>query len=229
MRFCVDPLSRPYTKYLLKVGNGQESSIIDHFPLESNTEPSIRIKIALYPEIHQVPSLDTPIHIVFPALAINYANKGYMDDRTILIKKNTIVNFFNTQIAEVVLGREHVFLLADSVEMGDDQAMAIGTEFLNAITLVVMPPHRLALKVSILVMLLKNLDVTSGLCNGAHLIIWRPTRRWIVTQIIGGAHAGNIINISCITTTTNRLKWPFTLQKCQIPLQLAFVMTINKA
>jgi len=139
------------------------------------------------------------------------------------------VNFFNTQIAKVVPGREHVFLLADSVEMGDDQAMAIGTEFFNAITLVVMPPHCLALKVSILVMLLRNLNATSGLCNGAHLIFWRPARRWIVTQIIGGAHARNIINISCIMTTSNRLKWPFTLQKCQIPLQLAFAMTINKA
>ncbi len=48
-------------------------------------------------------------------------------------------------------------------------------------------------------------------------------------QIIGGAHAGNIVNIPRITTTTNHLKWPFTLQRRQFPLQLAFAMTINKA
>ncbi len=37
-----------------------------------------------------------------------------------------------------------------------------------------------------------------------------------------------ILSISRITTTTNHLKWPFTLQRHQFPLQLAFAMTINK-
>jgi hypothetical protein len=113
------------------------------------------------------------------------------------------------------------------VEMGDDHAMAIGTKFLNTITLVGMPPHHLALKVGVLVILLRNLDATSKLCNGTCLIIWRVTRRLIVTQIIGGTHAGNIVNIPRIMTTTSRLKWPFTLQRRQFPLQLAFVMTMK--
>jgi ATP-dependent DNA helicase PIF1 len=50
----------------------------------------------------------------------------------------------------------------------------------------------------------------------------------IVAHIIGGTHARNIFNILRITTTTNRSKWPFTLQRRQFPLQLAFAMTINK-
>ncbi len=75
---------------------------------------------------------------------------------------------------------------------------------------------------------LRNLDATSKLCNGTRLIILRLARRLIIAQIIGGAHAGNIVNILHITTTTNRLKWPFTLQRRQFPLQLAFAMTINK-
>jgi hypothetical protein len=51
----------------------------------------------------------------------------------------------------------------------------------------------------------------------------------IVAKIIGGAHVRNIVNIPRITTITNRSKWPFTLQRRQFPLQLAFAMTINKA
>jgi hypothetical protein len=39
--------------------------------------------------------------------------------------------------------------------------MAIGTESLNTIILAGMPPHRLAFKVGIPIILLKNLDVTS--------------------------------------------------------------------
>jgi hypothetical protein len=114
--------------------------------------------------------------------------------------------------------REHIFLSANSVETGDDQAMAIGMEFLNSITLASMPPHHLALKVGILVILLRNLDAASRLCNGTCLIIWRMAQRLIITEIIGGAHAGNIVNILRITMIANNSKWPFTSQRHQFPL-----------
>jgi hypothetical protein len=91
-----------------------------------------------------------------------------------------------------------------------------------------MPPHCLALKVGVPIILLRNLNAASGLCNGTRLIIWCLARRLIIMQIIGGAHARNIVNIPRITMTTNRSKWPFTLQRRQFPLQLAFAMTINK-
>jgi ATP-dependent DNA helicase PIF1 len=97
------------------------------------------------------------------------------------------------------------------METKDDQAMVISTKFLNTIILAGMPPHRLALKVGVLIILLRNLDVASGLCNGTRLIIWLLAWRLIVAQIIGGAHAGNIVNILHITMTTNHSKWPFTL------------------
>jgi hypothetical protein len=54
------------------------------------------MEIALYLEIHQTPSSNTFIHAIFPALAINYVNQGYMDGQTILITKNTVMNSFNT-------------------------------------------------------------------------------------------------------------------------------------
>jgi ATP-dependent DNA helicase PIF1 len=152
-----------------------------------------------------------------------------MDGRVILTTKNTIVNSLNTHITKVVLGREHVFLSTNSMETRDNQAMVIGAKIFNTINLASMPPHHLALKVGVLVILLRNLYATSKLCNGTRLIIWRLAQRSIVAQIIGGAHAGNIVNILCITTTANHLKWPFTLQRHQFPLQLGFTMTINKA
>ncbi len=49
--------------------------------------------------------------------------------------------------------------------------MVINMEFLNTITLVGMPPHRLAFKVGVFIILLRNLDAALGLCNGTRLII----------------------------------------------------------
>jgi hypothetical protein len=107
----------------------QESSIIGHFPSKVNAEPSVRVEIALYLEIHQAPSLDTLIHAVFPTLAINYTNQGYMGGQTILKTKNTVVNSLNTQIAEAMPGREHIFLSVDLMKTGDNHAMVIARNF----------------------------------------------------------------------------------------------------
>ncbi len=96
MRLRVDTFSKPYDEYLLRVTNGQESSIIDHFPPKADAEPLVGVNITLYTEIHQAPSLDTLIHVVFPSLAINYTNQGYMDNQAILKTKNIIANSLNT-------------------------------------------------------------------------------------------------------------------------------------
>jgi hypothetical protein len=68
------------------------------------------------------------------------------------------------------------------VETGDDQVLAIGMKFFNTITLAGMPPHCLAFKVGVPIMLLRNLDAALGLCNETRLIIWRLARRLIVTD-----------------------------------------------
>ncbi len=66
------------------------------------------------------------------------------------------------------------------MEIGDDQAMAIGKEFLDTIILAGMPPHHSALKVGVPIILLKNLDAALGLYNGTRLIIWCLAQRLIV-------------------------------------------------
>jgi ATP-dependent DNA helicase PIF1 len=126
-------------------------------------------------------------------------------------------------------GDEHVFFSADTVEVGDDRAYGIALEFLNTIMLPGMPPHQLALKVGVHVILLCNLDASFGVCNGTRLIVRRLARRLILVEIVGGSHAGIVLHISQVTTSSIGNCWPFTLLRRQFPVQLAFAMTINKA
>ncbi len=132
-------------------------------------------------------------------------------------------------IAASMPGDEHVFFSADTVETGDDRAYGIATEFLNTITLPETPSHRLALQVGVPLILVRNLDANSGLCNGTRLIVRQLARRLIIVEIVGGSHTGTVLNIPRVTTSSIGNHWPFTLLRRQFPMQLAFAMTINKA
>jgi hypothetical protein len=157
MRLRADPDSHPYADYILRVDDGSEPSVLEeNLTLDGDAAPSAGVEIGLFPGIACRTSLDGLINMVFAGLGVHYADAGYMDGRAILTAKNVYVNRINTEIATTMPGEEHVFLSADTVEVGDDRAMGITTEFLNAITLPGMPPHRLALKVGVPVILLRN-------------------------------------------------------------------------
>ena len=53
-------------------------------------------------------------------------------------------------------------------DIGEDPSL-FPHEYLNSLTPSGMPPHKLLLKVGVVVMLLRNLDVKNGLCNGTRL------------------------------------------------------------
>ena len=61
-------------------------------------------------------------------------------------------------------------LIVDSL---DDIQNAMPVEFLNSITVSGLPLSCLALKVGSPLMLLHNLDLSSGLCNGMCLVLTR--------------------------------------------------------
>ena len=92
-------------------------------------------------------------------------------------------------------------------------------EFLNSLTPSGMPPHRLNLKCGSIVMLLRNLSLKDGLCNGTRLIVrvMRP----------------NYIDCVEVTDTLYReslyIGMPFQLKRTQFPLGLSYALTINKS
>ena len=66
---------------------------------------------------------------------------------------------------------EELLLSADSITPGDGSSANYPVEFLNSLNLSGLPLHEIKLKVGAVVMLLRNLDPHSGLCNGTRLII----------------------------------------------------------
>ncbi len=92
-----------------------------------------------------------------------------------------------------------------------------------------MPPHKLNLKIGAIVMLLRNLDVHQGLCNGVRLIVRRLQNHTIDCEVATGSNKGNRVLIPRITLTPSDPFLPFKLRRHQFPIRLSFAMTINKS
>lgn len=91
------------------------------------------------------------------------------------------------------------------------------------------PPHELNLKVGSIVMILRNLSISFGLCNGTRLIIRKMNNKILGCEILNGFNQGQIHYIPRITFYTDQShNLPFILVRTQLPLKLAFSITINK-
>ena len=94
-----------------------------------------------------------------------------------------------------------------------------------------MPRHKLSLKVGAPVMLLRNLAAHKGLANGTRLIVEALRDRVVQAKIVTGAaeYVGTSVLIPRISLSTNDAGLPVKFVWRQLPLRLAFAMTINKS
>ena len=89
--------------------------------------------------------------------------------------------------------------------------------------------EQLDFKVSSVVMLLRNLSLRQGLCNATRLKVTHMHNNCIQAVILTGASQGNTVLIPGIKLAPSDTNLPFVLERHQLPLRLAYSMTINKA
>ena len=89
-----------------------------------------------------------------------------------------------------------------------------------------LPPHVLNLKKYAIVMLLRNMSLQKSLCNGTRLKITEINRYYIECESLAN---GEITFLPKMPLTSRETNGPFTLQRRQIPVRLAYAMTVNKS
>jgi ATP-dependent DNA helicase PIF1 len=151
-----------------------------------------------------------------------------MCERGILCTRNDYVDEINARIIDRFPGKATVFYSFDSVD--DDERNNYPQYFLNSITPNGLLPCELRIKINYPLILLRNLDPLSGLCNGTHLVVRAVNKHILDAEIVNGTHAGNRVFISRIPLSPSKdLSLPFKFKRKQFPMRLSFMMAINKA
>jgi ATP-dependent DNA helicase PIF1 len=164
---------------------------------------------------------------IYPRLHEGQATNKYLRERAILAPRNKEVSLINTMVLSYLPGAQVDFFSANFVK-DTEVANTYPSEFLNTLEVSGMPSHKLPLKIGAPVMLLRNLDPSTGLCNGTHLIVRRFTMRVVEAKIITCKRTGNMAFIPRIKFISDNSDLPFTFARKQFPLRLVYAMTINK-
>ncbi|KAK2645195.1 hypothetical protein Ddye_020390 [Dipteronia dyeriana] len=174
-------------------------------------------------------SLKALIDVVFPNLNDYLKNIDAMTNRAILTPKYDYVDDINSLLIEQFLGEAITYCNFD--ETIDKNEQAIREDFLNSFTPSGFPPHQLVLKENCLIILLRNIYPSEGLCNDRRLIYRRFSPNLIDAHIVNGHYQGKHVfflpRIPFIPIEGE--KNGFSFKRTQYPIKLSFAMTINKA
>ncbi|KHJ99033.1 hypothetical protein OESDEN_00985 [Oesophagostomum dentatum] len=107
-------------------------------------------------------------------------------------------------------------------------AIEFQQEFLRKLDPPGMPPHDLRLEKGAIVMLLCNLDVSAGLCNGTRPIVENFGRHTLGCRFACGERRGRYVLLPLIDNYTDK-GLSFRCKRTQFPVRLAFSLSINKA
>ncbi|EOA34243.1 hypothetical protein CARUB_v10021754mg [Capsella rubella] len=156
----------------------------------------------------------------------------FFQQRAILCPTNEDVGIINEYMLDQLEGEERTYLSSDSIDPADKRCKnnpVLTPDFLNNLTVSGLPNHRIRLKVGCPVMLLRNIDPRGGLMNGTRLQITQLAEFVLEAIILTGDRVGDKVLIPRILITPSDTKLPFKMRRRQLPLVVAFAMTINKS
>ncbi|GAU22782.1 hypothetical protein TSUD_142210 [Trifolium subterraneum] len=173
------------------------------------------------------------VEATYPDLIQNMGDYTFFQNHAILIPTLHLVEEVNNYVMSLLPIEEKEYLSCDTIGKCDED-VGIGrrwitTEFLNDIKCSGMPNHRLKFKIGVPVMLLRNIDISSGLCNGTRLIVKELGINFIGAEVVNGPHNGEKAYIPRMKLIPSDSNVAISFQRLQFPLCLCFAMTINKS
>ncbi|KAJ9553600.1 hypothetical protein OSB04_017645 [Centaurea solstitialis] len=222
-------LINSFAAWLLDIGDGKIGQ-----PNLEDPENSSWINI---PEAYCLPpdqqNLSTLINFIYDQNTLQVPSAITLQQKAIVCPKNETADIINSKVLEMIPGESQTYVSQDeAIPVGNDggeKEMLYPVEYLNTLKIPGFPPHRLEVKVGTPVMLLRNVNLAGGLCNGTRMIITQLMTKLIEVQIITGTRIGEKVFIHRISLIHKDPNFPFILKRRQFPIRLCYAMTINKS
>ena len=211
---------KAYEEWLLSLGEGRLRS---HATIDNSNIIEIPTEMC-------VDTKEECVDSVFDDFERNIGNAEYFQSRIILAATNEIVNQVNDSMVERIPGDLHEFASIDTV--GDiDSTTMFPTEFLNSLSLSGLPEHMLKLKKDTVVILLRNMDIKAGHCNGTRYLVKHIGKYRLVLHKLDCKEEdkNKVLILPRIPMRYGGQSFPFELTRLQFPLKIAFALTINRA
>jgi hypothetical protein len=205
-----------FSTWLLKIGNGE-----DHLNM-----PLTKVDFARTP-IQVVHSTDALIHSVY-GNSMHLANLRTFNSTIILAPKNKQINLINEKVLNLIDTPSRTSLSMNHPIM-DGNHPIVPEDILETLQPTGFPPHNLTLKLGAVYMLLRNLNVKRGLCNGSRIAIKSIGTRLIFYDLLNsdGSIREEDLILPKITLTPVE-GYPFMFNRTQYPIIPAYSGTFNK-
>ncbi|XP_057417333.1 uncharacterized protein LOC130711645 [Lotus japonicus] len=175
-----------FSKWILDIGDG---NLGDYNDGECDLDIPHDLMVLFKDDV-----VSSIVYSTYPDIQRKFFDEEYFIDKAILAPTLDIVDSVNQFVLSIVPGKEKVYLSSDSVVKVDEDvaidANWITIEFLNDIKGSGLPDHRLCLKIGTPIMLMRNIDVSAGLCNGTRLIVLDLRPNLIYGKVLNGNKAG---------------------------------------
>ncbi|XP_063981490.1 uncharacterized protein LOC135164764 [Diachasmimorpha longicaudata] len=207
------PQEKEFAKYLLSVGDG---------PLNDDNNN-------IQPPEQSIAQISADTVDIFTNI-INERRYGDLAKVAILSARNIDVDEINDRVMELLDRRnQKIYTIFDSAEDCDngDKSHEILPEYLHTLNPPNFPPYELELRINCFVMVIRNMSINEGLCNGTRLQVLELVNNLLRCQILTGDKAGEIVFIHRVTLYCENT-YPFVFKRRQFPLRPAFAMTINR-
>ncbi|XP_062100312.1 uncharacterized protein LOC133806203 [Humulus lupulus] len=197
-----------FDKWLLQIGDG---SLYDDTDREL-----IKIPSDIWKNSSKDP-MKSIVDAIYPSLLHKYNDLAYLKERAILMPKNEMVHELNEMIMNIIPRKGITYFSSDNICKAsintNDEDLMYPMEFLHNLKINGIPNYDIRLKEGALIMLLRNLNQTKGLCNGTRLIVTHLGKLSIRGDIIYGTNIGQNITIPKIIMSPNESRWPFKLNR----------------
>lgn len=152
----------------------------------------------------------------------------YFGSCCLITPLNKTVDEINQYLNEGLGGEFLESLSMDRHEAEDGEPL--GEEYFNSVNLPGFSKHLLVLRRGLPMILIRNLNIANGLCNGTRLIVQDFSERVLMCRLISGSRIGETVMLPKIKLIHEpTASAPVCFSRFQFPVVDAFCLTINKA